>query len=240
MRQPSALYKRHRFPGELVSHAVWLSYRFLLSYRHVEELLAERGIAVSYETVRRWCRKFGQTFADGVRRRRPRPGDKWHLDEVQLKINGQKHWLWRAVDQQGVVLDILVQERRNQEAVEAFLRRVVDGCGYRPRVVVTDKLASYPPAVRPVLPRVEHRRHKGLNNRAENSHRPTRRREGVLQRFKSPAHAQQFLTPLGPSPTTSAPAATSYEPPTITSCCSAASPPGRRSRAWPPRSGQGG
>src|SRR6266498_1390416 len=101
MAQPSPLSKRYRFPGEIISHAVWLYYRFLLSYRDVEELLAERGVAVSYETIRRWCRKFGQTFADGVRRRRPRPGDKWHLDEVQLKISGRKHWLWRAVDQDG-------------------------------------------------------------------------------------------------------------------------------------------
>ena len=198
MLQPSPLYRRHRFPGELISHAVWLYYRFLLSYRDVEELLAERGIAVSYETIRRWSRKFGQRFADGVRRRRPRPGDKWHVDELQLKINGRKHWLWRAVDQEGIVLDILVQSRRNQEAAEAFLRRVVDGCGYQPRVIITDKLASYPPAVRRVLPQTEHRRHKGVNNRAENSHRPTRRRERVLQRFKSPEHAQQFLAPFGP------------------------------------------
>ena len=98
VQQPSSLYTRHRFSGEVISHAVWLYFRFLLSYRDVEELLAERGIAVSYETVRRWCRKFGQPFADGVRRRRPRPGDKWHIDEVQLRINGRKHWLWRAVD----------------------------------------------------------------------------------------------------------------------------------------------
>jgi putative transposase len=120
------------------------------------------------------------------------------LDEVQLKINGRRHWLWRAVDQEGVVLDILVQQRRNQEAAETFLRRLLDGQGYEPRVVITDKLASYPPAMRRVLPRAEHRRHKGLNNRAENSHRPTRRRERALQRFKSPEHAQQFLAPFGP------------------------------------------
>ena len=146
MRQPSALYKRHRFPGEIISHAVWLYYRFLLSYRvllsyrDVEELLAERGIAVSYETIRRWCRTFGQCFADGVRRRRSRPGDTWHCDEMQLKSNGHKHWRWRAVDQEGGVLAILVQARRNQEAAETVLRRVVDGCGYQPRVVITDKL----------------------------------------------------------------------------------------------------
>jgi putative transposase len=167
VRQPAALYKRHRFPGEIISHAEWLYYRFLLSYLDVEELLAERGIAVSYETIRRWCQKFGQTFADGLRRRRPSAGDKWHVDEVQLKINGRRHWLWRAVDQDGIVLDILVQSRRNQEAAEALLRRLVEGQGYRPRVVITDKLASYPPALRRVLPGVEHRRHKGLNNRAE-------------------------------------------------------------------------
>jgi putative transposase len=206
VRQPSALYKRHRFPGEIISHAVWLYYRFLLSYRDVEDLLAERGIAVSYETVRRWCQKFGQRFAGGLRRRRARPGDKWHIDEMQLRIidemqlriNGSRHWLWRAVDQDGVVLDILVQQRRNQAAAKAVLRRLVAGQGYRPRVVSTDKLASYPPALRRVLPGAEHRRHKGLNNRAENSHRPIRRRERVLQRFKSPAHAQQFLDPFGP------------------------------------------
>jgi putative transposase len=167
VRRPASLYKRHRFPGEVISHAVWLYYRFLLSYRDVEELLAERGLAVSYETVRRWFRKFGPTFADGLRRRRPRPGDKWHVDEARLRNNGRKHWLWRAVDQEGVVLDILVQARRNQEAAEAFLRRVVEGNGYQPRVVITDKLASYPPAVRRVLPQAVHRRHKGLNNRAE-------------------------------------------------------------------------
>jgi putative transposase len=148
--------------------------------------------------VRRWCRKFGPPFADGVRRRRPRPGDTWPLDEVQLTSNGRKHWRWRAVDQEGIVLDILVQERRHQEAAEAFLRRLVEGQGDRPRVVITDTLASSPPAMRRVLPGVEHRRHKGLNTRAETSHRPTRRRERVLQRCTSPAHAHQFLAPFGP------------------------------------------
>jgi putative transposase len=117
---------------------------------------------------------------------------------VQLKINGRKHWLWRAVDQDGIVLDILVQARRNQEAAETFLRRVLDGCGTHPRVIITDKLASYPPAIRRVLPGVEHRRHKRLNNRAENSHRPTRRRERPMQRFKSPEQAQHFLACFEP------------------------------------------
>ena len=230
MRQPSPLYKRYRFPGEIISHAVWLYYRFLLSYRDVEELLAERGIAVSYETVRRWCRKFGQAFADGVRRRRPRPGDKWHIDEVQLKINGRKHWRWRAVDQAGVVLDILVQARHNQEAAEAFLHRVVEGSGYQPWVVITDKLASSPPAVRRVLPQAEHRRHTGRNNRVGHSHRPERRRARALQRFTSAEHAQAFLAPFGPSLTNSVRADTSSQRPATATCCRPASGSGVRSR----------
>jgi putative transposase len=192
------LSRGYRFPAAIISHAVWLYYRFALSHRDVEELLAERGVQVSDEAIRRWCQKFGAAFVAGLRRRRARAADTWHLDEVQLQIKGKQHWQWRAVDQDGMVLDLLVQERRNQEASEAFLRRLVEGQGYRPRVVITDTLASYPPALRRVLPGVEHRRHKGLNNRAENSHRPTRRRERVLQRFKSPAHAQPFLAPFGP------------------------------------------
>lgn len=196
MSQPNvaSLYRRRRFPPEIISYAVWLYYRFALSFRDVEELLAERGVQVSYETIRRWCAKFGPTFAYQLRVRRPRPGDKWHLDEVAIKINGRRYWLWRAVDQEGVVLDILVQRRRNQLAAETFLNRVVGNCGYRPRVVITDKLTSYPPAIRRVLPEVDHRRHKGLNNRAENSHQPTRRRERQMQRFKSAGQAQTFLS----------------------------------------------
>jgi putative transposase len=175
---------------------VRLYFRFHVSFRDVQDLLAERGIIVSHETIRQWCTKFGAAFARQLRRRRARPGDKWHLDEVLLKINGKRHWLWQAVDQSGVVLDILVQQRRDQNAAECFLRQVVDGVGYEPRVVVTDKLASYPPAIRRVLPNSEHRRHKRLNNRAENSHLPTRKRERVLQRFKSAEHAQRFLGPF--------------------------------------------
>jgi putative transposase len=167
VQQPSPLYERHRFPGEVISHAVWLYYRFALSHGDVEEVLAERGVRVSYEAIRLWCRRFGPIFAGKLRRQRSRSADKWHLDEVQLKINGRKHWLWRAVDRDGLVLDILVQARRNQQAAERFLRRVLAGEGRAPRVVVTDKLASYPPALKRVLPQTEHRRHKGLNNRAE-------------------------------------------------------------------------
>jgi putative transposase len=157
-------------------------------------LLAERGIIVSYETVRRWCKKFGQSFANRLRRRRPQPGDKWYLDEVFIRVQGVQHYLWRAVDQDGVVLDILVQPRRDAQAAKRFFRRLLKGLQYVPRVIVTDKLRSYGVAQRQLLPKVEHRQSRYLNNRAENSHRPTRRRERQMQRFKSPGQAQSFLS----------------------------------------------
>ncbi len=191
-------YKRHRFPSAIIGHAVWLYFRFALSYRDVEELLAERGVIVTYETVRQWCRKFGQAYANALRRRRPQPGDTWHLDEVFVSINGVTHYLWRAVDQDGHVLDILVQRHRNKAAAKKFFRKLLKGLAYVPRVLITDKRASYDAARREVLPSVEHRRHKGLNNRAENSHQPTRERERRMRRFKSPGHAQRFLAAYGP------------------------------------------
>ncbi len=191
-------YKGFRFPQGIISHAVWLYHRFSLSFRDVEELLYERGVVVTYETVRQWCRKFGQAYANQLRRRRPRPGDKWHLDEVFLKINGKTHYLWRAVDQQGNVLDILVQSRRNKAAARKFFRKLLKGCEYIPRVIITDKLGSYKAAKREVLSGVEHRQSRYLNNRAENSHQPTRKRERVMQRFKSAGHAQRFLSAFGP------------------------------------------
>jgi putative transposase len=194
---PTSLYRGHRFPPDVITHAVWLYFRFHLSFRDVQDLLAERGVVVSHEAIRQWCTKFGATFAAGLRRRRARPGDKWHLDEVLLKIKGKRHWLWRAVDKHGVVLDILVQQRRDQIAAETFLRRVLAAAGSEPRVVITDKLANYPPALRRVLPSSEHRRHKGLNNRAENSHQPTRQRERAMRRFKSAEQAQRFLESFG-------------------------------------------
>jgi putative transposase len=160
----------------------------------VEELLAARGITVSHETVRRWALEFGQAFADQIRRRLPRAGDKWHLDEVAITIAGAKHWLWRAVDRDGLVLDVLVQSRRDKKAAERLLRKLLKRQGRTPRVMVTDKLASYPAAKRELMPGVEHRRHKGLNNRAENSHQPTRRRERQMKRFKSAGQAQRFLS----------------------------------------------
>jgi putative transposase len=163
---PSApLYKGFRFPPEMISHAVWLYFRFSLSVRDVEELLAQRGVivtyeTVTYETVRQWCLKFGQTYANELRRRRPRCGDTWHLDEVVLTIRGQKHYLWRAVDQDGNVLDILVQSRRNKKAAKRFFRKLLKGLQYVPRVIITDKLKSYGAAKREILPGVEHRQHK--------------------------------------------------------------------------------
>jgi putative transposase len=137
----------------VIAHAVWLYFRFHLSFRDVEELLAERGIIVSHEAIRHWCYTFGPGYAADLRRRRAQPGDKWHLDEVLLKIAGTRHWLWRAVDQNGIVLDILVQERRDQVAAERFLRQVLASCEYEPRVVITDKLMSYVPAIRRVVGR---------------------------------------------------------------------------------------
>ncbi len=191
-------YKGHRFPPEIIVQAIWLYFRFPLSYREVEEMLAERGVIVSYETIRQWGRKFGQAYANGLRRRQPRPGDKWHMDEVFLKINGETRYLWSAVDQDGTLLDILVQRRRDTAAAKKFFRKLLKGLRYVPRVLITDKLASYGAAKRQVLPSVEHRQHRYLNNRAENSHQSTRERERQMRRFKSPSHAQRFLAAHGP------------------------------------------
>src|SRR5437879_7743098 len=152
-----SIYAGYRFPPEIISHAVWLYFRFPLSLRMVEELLAARGIIVSHETVRQWALKFGQHFANQIRRRLPRGGDKWHLDEVVLKIAGVKHWLWRAVDQAGVVLDVLVQRRRDKQAAKRLLRKLLKKQMRPPRVMITDKLASYGAAKREVMPGTEHR-----------------------------------------------------------------------------------
>jgi putative transposase len=187
-------YPGYRFPAEIIHHAVWLYHVFSLSLRDVELILAERGVMVAHESIRRWCLKFGQDFASRLRRRRPRPGDTWHLDEVFLRIRGTLHYLWRAVDQHGVVLDILVQGRRNASAAKRFFKRLLHGLQYKPKRLITDGLRSYGAAKREVLPRVKHRSSRYLNNRAENSHRPTRRRERQMQRFKSAEQAQRFLS----------------------------------------------
>jgi transposase-like protein len=161
----SLSYKGHRYPVEVISHCVWLYFRFPLSFREVEELMLERGIVVSHETIRRWCGKFGQIYANALRRRQPQPRDKWHLDEVFIKINGRLQYLWRAVDQDGHVLDILVQNRRDKAAARRFFRRLLKKTRTVPRVIITDKLRSYGAAHREVMPSVEHRSHKGLNNK---------------------------------------------------------------------------
>jgi putative transposase len=191
-------YKNHHFPGEIISHGVWLYYRFTLSYRDVQELLFERGMTVSHEAVRQWCREFGQDDAHRLRRRRPQPGDKWHLDEVFLTIHGERHDLWRAIDQDYNVLDMLVQSRRNQQAAKKFFRKLLKGLTSVPRVIITDQLKSYGAAKREILPGVEHRQSRYLNNRCEHSHRPTRQREYRMQGFKSAGHAQRFLSAYGP------------------------------------------
>ena len=197
METPVPSYRRHRYPAEIIAQCVRLYYRFPLRYRGVVELMFERGIIVSYESIRRWCHKFGPVIAAEIRRRCPQPKDTWHLDEMHIKMNGRTYYLWRAVDADGMVLDILVRERRNQDAAETFPRRVLEEYPEVPRATVTDKPAWYGPALKQVLPGTEHRKHKGLNNRAENSHQPTRLRERAMRRFKSPAQAQRFLEPFG-------------------------------------------
>ena len=190
MNRPIVNYKNHCFPPEIIARAVWLYYRFPLSLRHVEEMLFGRGITVSYETIRRWGRKHGPEYARRVRRKAASSNDVWHLDEVAVRINGKKCWLWRAVDQDGYVLDEIVQVRRNTKAARRLLIRLLRKQGLPSKRIVTDKLRSYGAAKRQVMPSVEHRSHKGLNNRAENSHQPFRRRE----RFKSQRHLQRFVS----------------------------------------------
>lgn len=161
-----ATYPGHRLPAEVIRHAVWLSHLFSLRLSDVELILAERGVVVSHESIRRWCITFGSEVAAGLRRRRPKPGDTWYLDEVFLRINGVLHYLWRAVDQHGVVLDILVQARRDGNAAKRFFERLLRGLKYRPRRIVTDGLKSYGAAKREVLPEVQHRTSRYLNTRA--------------------------------------------------------------------------
>jgi putative transposase len=194
VRHPAKQYCRHRFPPQIISHAIWLYYRFALSFRDVEDLLAQRGVEVSYETIRRWCLKFGPAYAAKAKHRQPRLGDTWHADEVFVRIGGQQQYLWRAVDQDGDVIDILVQDRRDTRAAERFLRRLVRLQRGEPMRLVTDKLGRYRVAHRVVMPTVVHETRRYANNRAEVSHQPTRQRERQMQRFKSRAQAQRFLS----------------------------------------------
>ena len=194
---PIALSRTHRYPPEIIGHAVWLYYRFGISLRDVEDLLAERGITVSYETIRRWCTKFGLDYAKRLKRRQGRLGDTWFLDEVFVTINGERQYLWRAVDQDSDVIDILVQSRRNRRAAERFFRKLLKGQRKVPFRLVTDKLKSYGAALRTIMPSVNHDTERYANNRAEVSHQPTRQRERQMRRFKSPRQSQLFLSVHG-------------------------------------------
>ena len=190
-------YRGYRFPAEIISHCVWLYFRFCLSFRDVQEMMLERGVVVSHEAIRLWSLKFGGEYARRLRHRRGHCGDTWLLDEVFCKIYGQLVYLWRAVDQEGEVLDILVQSKRNTHAPKRSFKKLLKGLRYSPRRLMTDKLSSYTSAHRELIPEVEHRRGGRLNNRAENSHQPTRERERRMRRFKSMKHAQRFLSTHG-------------------------------------------
>ena len=188
------IYHGFRFPGEIISHAVWLYHRFTLSFRDVEEILASRGIEVTYESIRQWCRYFSQEYAKKIRAKQTRFGDTWHLDEVFIKIKGKLHYLWRAVDQDGDTLDILVQSRKDTNAARKFFRKLLKGQQYSPNIIVTDKLKSYGAAHREMGLSSVHETKQYQNNRSENSHQRTRQQERQMRRFKSAGHAQRFLS----------------------------------------------
>ena len=194
MNAPNNQYKRHRFPPEIIQHAAWLYYRFNLSHRDIEDLLAVRGIVVSYEAVRLWCNKFGPKYARRLKRRHQGFGDTFFIDEVFVKINGKQHYLWRAVDQDGEVVDVFLQSRRDGKAAKRFFRRLLKTHRSEPRKIVTDKLRSYGVAHRELIRDTIHDTSQYANNRAELSHQPTRTRERGMRRFKSMRQAQRFLT----------------------------------------------
>lgn len=187
-------YARHRLPPEIIQHSVWLYYRFALSLRDVEDLLAERGIDVSYETIRRWTHKFGPAYARRIRLRRPHCSGKWHLDEVFVRIGGKLHYLWRAVDDEGEVLEVLVQSKRNRKAALKLMRKLLKRQGFVPDAIVTDRLRSYGAALRDLGLTNRHEMGDRMNNRAEVSHQPTRQRERQRRRFRSLGSAQMFLS----------------------------------------------
>lgn len=192
MKSTSQCRGRH-FPPEVISHAVWVYTRFTLSYRDAEELLAKCGIVVSYETIRRWCLRFGPRYARNLRRKNPQRGDVWLLDEVFAMVQGQRHYLWRAIDQDGDVIDILLQKRRNGAAAKRFFRNLLKGQQSSPNRLVTDKLGSYRVAHREEMPGVRHDTATYANNLAEASHRSTREQERQMKRFRRAANAQRFL-----------------------------------------------
>jgi len=197
MKDTKPLYHGYQFHPTIISHAVWLYHRFCLSFRDVEDLLAERGISVSYESIRQWCNTFGPEYARKLKNRQGRLGNTWYLDEVFIKINGQLHYLWRAVDHDGDTIDILVQKRRNKAAAKRFFRKLLKGQHQSPWRMITDKLKSYSAAHREIMPSVTHSTEQYENNRAEVSHEPTRQRERQKRQFKSSGQAQRFLTVYG-------------------------------------------
>lgn len=188
------MYSGYRYPAPIISHTVWLYFRFTLSFRDIEELLAARNITVSYETIRQWCQKFGQKYSHRLKKSKEPLGDTWYLDEVFIKINGVQHYLWRAVDQDGDELGILVQKRRDRKAAKCFFKKLLKGQQVKPLKIVTDKLRSYSAAKREVMPSVEQSTQQYENNGYELSHQPTRQQERQLRRFKSQHQAQRFLS----------------------------------------------
>jgi putative transposase len=198
-------YKRYRFPPEIIQHAVWLYYRFILSHRDIEDLLAERGINVTYESIRLWCNRFGPKYATRLKKKHCGYGDTFYIDEVFIKIDGQQYYLWRAVDQEslphersecfgyGEVVDVFLQKRRDSKAARRFFKRLLKVHRDEPRKIVTDKLRSYDVAHRELIPDSIHDKSQYANNRAELSHQPTRVRERGMRKFKSIAQAQRFL-----------------------------------------------
>ena len=194
MKIRSSMYKRHRFPPEIIQHVVWLYHRFNPSSRDIEDLMAERGIGISYESIRLRCIKFGPKYAKRLRRRHQGYGDIFFIDEVFVKIQGKQHYLWRAVDQDGDVVDVFLQRRRDGRAAKRFFKRLLRASGCEPRRVVTDKLKSYCVAHREHMPDTIHDTSQYANNRAELSHQPTRVRERGMRRFKSTHQAQRFVS----------------------------------------------
>ncbi|MEE8233099.1 MAG: IS6 family transposase [Gammaproteobacteria bacterium] len=194
MKRTRNPYKRHRFPPEIIQYTVWLYYRFNLSHRDIEDLLSERGIDVSYESIRLWCNKFGRQYAKRLKRRHQGFGDTFYIDEVFVKIQGKQQYLWRAVDQDGEVIDVFLQSRRDGKAAKRFFKRLIKSNRAEPRKIVTDKLRSYSVAQRELIPDTIHDTSQYANNRAELSHQPTRVRERGMRRFKSMQQAQYFLS----------------------------------------------
>ena len=194
MIKSTNLYKRHRFPSEIIQYAVWLYHRFNMSHRDIEDLLAKRGIEVGYESIRLWCNKFGPQYARRLKRRHQGYGDTFYIDEVFVKIRGQQKYLWRAVDQDGEVVDVFLQPRRDAATAKRFFKRLLRNHGNEPRKIVTDKLRSYGVAHRELIPESIHDTSQYANNRAEVSHQPTRVRERGMRRFKSIQQAQRFLS----------------------------------------------